>query len=68
MFTSLSAPTGTVEMAPRRVLAECEAKRRLVRELVDYMEGDYAPWNERFLKLLALLFADHPDYRQEWKP
>lgn len=47
---------------PARVLAECEAKRRTVEWLV--ME----PRDEQPLRFLALPYADHEDYREEWKP
>ena len=53
-----------------RVLAECEAKRRIV---------DLAPWANNttyaamtdllghlILRTIALPYADHPDYQQEW--
>ena len=68
---------------PIRVLAECEAKRRIVEEVhYDGRSGDYvAPWcttcsdDENLvnlpcptLRLLALPYADHPDYQPEWKP
>lgn len=53
---------------PARVLAECEAKRRIV--------GDYQIPTVRFasgalvwadcLRHLASVYADHPDYRDEW--
>ena len=43
---------------PARVLAECEAKRRIV-ELIS------SPGMQVF-RLLALPYADHPDYREEW--
>lgn len=46
---------------PARVLAECRAKRRLVEELGAFRRG-------AALRLLAMPYADHPDYRQEWKP
>jgi len=45
---------------PGRVLAECEAKRSIV-ELIS-SPGPQA------LRLLALPYADHPDYLPEWKP
>jgi hypothetical protein len=45
---------------PARVLAECEAKRRIV-ELIS-SPGPQA------LRLLALPYADHPDYLPEWRP
>jgi len=50
-----------------RVLAEVEPKRRIIEWAIEYMEGDYAPWNETCLQLLALPYADHPDYRDEWR-
>ena len=42
-----------------RVIAECRAKRRIVEAYGG------AVWP--VLILLALPFADHPDYRQEWR-
>lgn len=75
---------------PARVLAECEAQRRIVEAYQDakhhYDEehdvdgslkyADGAVWEylaklevwEQALKLLALPYADHPDYRDEWRP
>lgn len=50
--------------SPDRVLAECESKRRLLDWLtpVDVgSEGWYA------LRILALPYADHPDFREEWR-
>lgn len=60
---------------PARVLAECEAKRRIMsygptlrraagsheRALIEYHR-----WTE-MVEALALPYADHADYRQEWK-
>jgi hypothetical protein len=48
-----------------RVLAECEAKRRIVAEA-----GSWFPRGngQAVLRLLALSYANHPDYREEWKP
>jgi hypothetical protein len=43
---------------PARVLAECEARRRIVTE---------CGW-ETVMRHLALPYADHPDYRDEWRP
>ena len=54
-----------------RAKAECEAKRRIVESVShDYRwnkdhAGDLA---QMVLDLLALPYADHPDYREEWKP
>ena len=74
-----------------RMLAECEAKRRIVGiheldpievyswgttgggcGLCDHScETGGDTWGHdpcETLKALALPYADHPDYRQEWKP
>jgi len=45
---------------PARVLAECEAKRRIV--------GLISSPGPQALRLFALPYAAHPDYRQEWTP
>lgn len=93
-------PVGTVEWLgdaiehvarhdPARMLAECEAKRRIIAEHSDERDhgngrithtgvcdtcgedvgrdvDDQYPC--RTLQLLALPYADHPDYRDEWRP
>jgi hypothetical protein len=54
---------------PARVLAECEAKRRIV-DLFPKAAQDGDGWNEagiQVLEALALPYADHPDYREEWR-
>lgn len=65
-----------------RVLAECEAKRRIVElhgrdhecsTYDDAGEVDNCAWvlggDCSTMRLLALPFADHPDYRaEEWTP
>lgn len=66
---------------PARVLREVEAKRRILdryedavvrREDPDHSQlaaqvqiQEYADW---VIPLLAVPYADHPDYRQEWRP
>ena len=52
---------------PARVLAECEAKRRIV-EHCDYDHLALSPGDPYVLQLLALPFASHPDYDESWKP
>lgn len=64
-----------------RVLREVEAKRRILDEIVPAMDGmddringewgigpiadeDYE--SVELLRLLALPYSDHPDYRTEW--
>ena len=74
---------------PARVLAECEAKRRIVEEhkgswscsvCLDYMDSDEGPggdscetvvmkdWPCPTLRLLSLPYADHPAWREGWRP
>lgn len=53
--------------SPARVLAECVAKRRIV----EHVEPDpltLSPGDDYVLRLLAQVYADHPDYREEWRP
>ena len=61
----------------RRVLAECEAKRRIVELCApgDWSGPHWHPIGEAgeddrgdVLALLVLPYAAHPDYREEWKP
>lgn len=60
---------------PARVLAECEAKRRVVNMWAD----PFGQWSaaqadaaraqkDLTLRLLALPYADHPDYDEKWRP
>ncbi len=49
---------GHLSVSPDRVLTECEAKRRIITN-----------WGfPGALRALALPYADHPDYREEWRP
>lgn len=63
-----------------RVLAECEAKRRVIGEhqngngsmcssCGDGGEYGYGVrWPCLTLRFLAMPYADHPDYDEEWRP
>jgi hypothetical protein len=54
---------------PARVLLEVEAKRRLI-QWGEWIRGDFSGsdvWKD-VLPLLALPYADHSDYRAEWRP
>lgn len=61
---------------PGRVVAECEAKRRIVQEHtpVDEEPGNWCNdcssdvWPCPTMAALASIYADHPDYREEWRP
>ena len=61
---------------PQRLLAECATKRAIIH-LADQVETmDYAITNEwgggmegtsdNILHALAAIYADHPEYQQEW--
>ncbi|RPE34931.1 DUF6221 family protein [Kitasatospora cineracea] len=64
---------------PARVLAEVDAKRRIIAQYERAREGrrthpdDLASAGAVLalygaVKLLALPYAEHPDYREEWRP
>lgn len=57
---------------PARVLAELEAKRRIVEAVTTgpmavVGAGEPSPWSLKMLGILALPYSDHPDYQQEWR-
>jgi hypothetical protein len=64
-----------LEVDPSRLVAECEAKRRIAAELADAVsnyEVNLGPEGEVtrltfVLRALALPYADHPDYQPEWR-
>lgn len=69
---------------PARVLAECDARRRIVElhgfdfavpidadsswEEDTVCRADQAEWPCDTLRLLALPYADHPEYDEAWRP
>lgn len=63
-----------VALDPARVLAECDAKRRIVAECSYQIDNDFGAMATtkllaRFtLKALALPYTDRPGYREEWRP
>jgi hypothetical protein len=63
--------------SPARVLAEVDAKRRIVEEHganqyrvdpCDAHDANFATIPCDTLRLLALPYADHEDYDEEWRP
>ena len=65
--------------SPARVLAECEAKRRIVDDAVAFdvedasgISGDFARAAKHAFRdavsHLASVYADHPDYDPDWRP
>jgi len=70
-WADVGANNDVLMARPSRVLAECEAKRRIVAGAVRPED----PWQpgtviatDSTLRLLALPFADHPDYDETWRP
>ena len=69
---------GHLTVQPARVLAECEAKRRIVELASQYVQpsdahdpgfnggANHVGYNA--LRTLAAVYADHPDFREEWRP
>ncbi|MFG2722699.1 DUF6221 family protein [Streptomyces sp. NPDC048416] len=62
---------------PARVLAEIEAKRQLLDRyeamesgvlVMIGVESILSEYRRVLLPSLALPYADHPDYREEWRP
>lgn len=56
--------------SPDRLLADVDAKLRIVEECVrtlDYEDHGHALAVD-VLRLLALPYADHRDYKEGWKP
>lgn len=56
-----------LDPAIARLKAECAVKRGIISEPFTNDRGDMDQW-ECVLEWLALPYADHPDYRREWKP
>jgi hypothetical protein len=62
----------------KRMLAEVDAKRRIVESYQWYIDNADRPFAneragemllaERHARILALSYVEHPDYRKEWKP
>jgi cytochrome c biogenesis protein ResB len=55
-----------------RALAECEAKRRMIAHYSSVDWNRHRPHGQEdaavFLRLMALPYANHPDYRSHWSP
>lgn len=63
---------------PARVLAEVDAKRKILDRIVPLLEEldqaelkrvrEYHGHSSKLLRLLALPYAKHLDYRESWRP
>jgi hypothetical protein len=62
----------------QRILRDCAAKRQIIRR-IDLSEWEWdvahspstagaASTLDELLRLLAVAYDDHPDYREEWRP
>lgn len=74
-YVEASAAVHIARHDPARVLAEVDAKRRVLDEHervkdaeFPNFDGGYAAALGDVLRLLALPYASHPDYRPEWRP
>ena len=78
---AVEMPTGARrngKATARRRLAECQAKRAIVKASQEFVQpggrGTPFVWDGASemamaaLLALAPVYADHPDYREEWKP
>ncbi|MGZ4530720.1 MAG: DUF6221 family protein [Mycobacteriaceae bacterium] len=56
-------------MTPARVLAQCEANRQIAEAAGGWLENDPNPphWAVEVVRHLATVYADHPDYLEEWR-
>jgi hypothetical protein len=64
-------PNFPITVDPRRVLAECEAKRKIAAvcaEMEARSENIVGSYAHEILCLLALPYRDHPDFRDFWLP
>ena len=52
---------------PARILAECEARRRIVEFHAASTNHDFRRAFDWALRSLALPYADHPAFKEEWK-
>jgi hypothetical protein len=79
----MKIPASWITGVADRVLAECEAKRRIVELSATWMDqGERATGHdhatvmlktqgitaETVLRTLVLPYADHPDFDEEWRP
>jgi hypothetical protein len=62
----------TEAKADLRAFAECEAKRKIIahheRIGLDYEPAGDQDYMEKFLFIIAEVYASHPDYKEEWRP
>lgn len=48
---------------PKRLLAECKAKR----QIIEWWTAGGVVFAPSILRMMAAVYADHPDYNEEWR-
>lgn len=70
-WAEVGALSEVLMVRPSRVLAECEAKRRIVEEVREISAEPNPPQAlilaDYMLQAIAGVYADHPDFREEWR-
>jgi hypothetical protein len=69
VFAELLAESLGDVASPERMLADCDAKRRVIHACSATTQQDvteFAEWG--VLRVLALPYANHPDYQPDWHP
>ena len=72
-WAEVGASSEVLIIGEGRVWAECQAKRAIIRwaqqwPLRPSSAGEGIAAEDTLLRHLAAVYADHPDYQQEWKP
>lgn len=68
-YEPVAGSEGPISPWQRRLLAECEAKRRIVERCSAVGAGYPSHYlAQGMLAELAAVYADHPDWREEWRP
>lgn len=76
LVTYAAAIEASTDHDQRRLALECQAKRAVVSRYLDtqdhlgpyYAKAQGQEYLRPVLRLLAMPYASHPDYREEWRP
>lgn len=63
-----SEETRLLVLSGERLAADCEARRQIVENHAQRYRASGELHDAQTLRLLSVLYSNHPDYRQEWKP
>lgn len=56
--------TYLMQLGPERMLVECATKRRIL----EVAKSSSSTVTRALLELMAVPYADHEDYRKDWRP